>query len=63
MEDKLISRTLETNGLAERFNWHACYKLLLNEEEWTGVSVCCYYLPLRKNAGQKMLSLNSAFDN
>lgn len=30
-EDELMSRTLETNGLAEKFNWNAHHKLPLNK--------------------------------
>lgn len=30
-EDKFVSKTLEINGLAERFNWDAHYKLPLNK--------------------------------
>lgn len=62
-EDKLMSRTLETNGLAEKFNWDARYKFPLNKKQWTRVSGCCNDLPLRKNTRQNFIYLNSAFDN
>lgn len=49
-----MSRTLEINGLAEKFNWDARYKFPLNKKQWTRVSGCCNDLPFEEKHQAKL---------